>query len=167
MLKTTQIKSRVNAIAKELSNGADREGILKKYCKKFNIGARQIDNYIKKAKPIAEIQIQEDKETQKDAREEGTKEAIKSGLKTFLDVDAKLQEIIFSTYRLVRDPKDDLKRVIKVENTTSDQLKAIEIYYKRHGHYAPIKNAQTDSEGNDVEITFTSIKKEEALSKIK
>lgn len=65
-----------------------------------------------------------------------TSEVVKDSLKNILsqsEVDAKLCEIITNAFTLVRDGTSG--KVVKVENTTGDRLKAIDIYYKRFGHY--------------------------------
>ncbi len=85
MTKSPQIQSRINAIAKELANGVRREDIISKYCKKFQKGARQIDNYIEKAKPIATELSNKANKHIADAREAELKEAAKNGLKSKIE----------------------------------------------------------------------------------
>jgi len=68
-----------------------------------------------------------------DATEQSLIKATKQGLRDVIEIDLKIQEIIFKPHQLIRDGN----KVIKVENTTSDQLKAAELFYKRHGHFAP------------------------------
>lgn len=131
MNQSPQIQSRINAIAKELANGKDRDTIVSIYGKRWQTSARTVDRYIKKAKPIAkQLSLKADRAMEQTMVEEVT-EAAKKGLKAVIEIDTKLQEIIFKPYQLIRDGN----KVVKVENTTADQIRAIDIYYKRHGHY--------------------------------
>lgn len=67
-----------------------------------------------------------------------------------VEVDAALCQVITSKFSLVRDGQT--KRVVKVENTTSDRLKAIDMYYKRFGGYAPTKAEVTGKDGDPINL---------------
>ena len=136
MAKAVNIQARIDLIAKELANGLTREAILTKSCKKFQLSERQIDNYIKDATTKAETALKRKNEAVERATIEVITEATRNGLKSVLEVDARLQEIIFNSHKLIKNADG---KIAKVENTTADILKAMDIYYKRNGHYAPQK----------------------------
>lgn len=69
---------------------------------------------------------------------------LKAGLKSDIELDLRVQEIAFNKYQSVKDGH----KVVKIENTTQDQLKAIDMLYKRRGLYVT-KVANTDKDGND------------------
>lgn len=134
--QSAQTEARINQIAKELANGKERGELLIKLGKKWGMSKSSFDRFIKSAKPIAKRLSELRDKVVNDTITAETKEAAKNGLKSILEVDAKLQEIIFNEFILVRDAND---RIIKVENTTADKLKAMDLYFKRNGHYAPEK----------------------------
>jgi hypothetical protein len=132
-----QIQARINEIAKELANGGDTSIILQKFTKKYKLGKDAINKYIRQAKPIAqELRAIAEKAAAETIIEE-TKAATKIGLRSVMEYDNKLEKIIFRNHKLIRDPKT--KNVLRVDNTVRDQLMALNIYYKRHGHYSPEK----------------------------
>ncbi len=133
MIKSPQIQSRINTIAKELASGKERAEILRKYAKKWQVAERTIDRYLPKAKQIATSIAKRADKVAEDTMDAVVKEAVKNGLKSVIEIDLKVQEIIFKPYQLIRDGN----RIIKVENSTADQLRAADLYYRRHGHYAP------------------------------
>jgi predicted lipid-binding transport protein (Tim44 family) len=80
--KSTQIQSRISAIAKDLANGKERAELLRKYAKKWQIAERTIDRYITDAKNEAQTLRNLAKETANDTLVEEVKEAVRNGLKT-------------------------------------------------------------------------------------
>ncbi len=72
MAKSTSKKAKVSMIAKELSDGKERDYIVAKYGKKWQAGTRTIDRYIKEAQEEAE-DIQ--RETSAALRDESIQEA--------------------------------------------------------------------------------------------
>jgi hypothetical protein len=101
MKQSPQIQARINTIAKELASGKDRDEIVSKYCKKFHLSKRQVDNYIKSAKIIAGNLSEKANKAASDTFIEETIEAVKNGLKTKIErqmilqgeVDKILQEL--------------------------------------------------------------------------
>lgn len=104
---------------------------MSKYGNKWEISRTSIDRLIEKAKPIAtDISKRADK-TIADTRDAQLKDAAKNGLKSVIEIDLKLQKIIFDSFsRINKDGK-----FFNIENSASDQIRAIDIYYKRHGYY--------------------------------
>lgn len=153
MSRSANIQVRINAIAKELQNGISRDVIVSKYCKKFQLSARQIDNYIEKANQKArEAQIAKEA-AEADALYEHAKEAEKRRLLDKLEAQEILTKIALGEYELEKVflMKDGLKK-IKAKPDHSDVLKAIDSYKKMEGWDAPSKVAQTDSKGEDVPV---------------
>lgn len=60
-------------------------------------------------------------------------QAITAQLLTVADVDAKLSAIINGKPNIIRHP--ETSEVLMIDNTTKDKLRAIDIFYRRHGHY--------------------------------
>lgn len=72
------------------------------------------------------VATKEAKQGQSEANVKSNKKAVQNGLKLVTEIDMRLQNVIFND-----------------KNTTSDQLKAIDLYYKRNGHYAAEKKDLT------------------------
>lgn len=136
MSKSPQIQLRINTIAKEMANGKDRDAIMAIYVKKWQTSKRTIDRLIEKAKPIAKSLSSKADKAAEDTMIAEIKEAVKSGLKSVIEIDMKVQEIIFAK-----------------KNSTADQLRAVDLFYKRHGHFAPTRSALTDTDGKDIPVT--------------
>ena len=60
-------------------------------------------------------------------------QAVTAQLLTVAEVDAKLSAIINGKVNIIRHP--ETQEVLRVDNTTAEKLRAIDIYYRRHGHY--------------------------------
>lgn len=133
--QSLQIAARIKVIAEQIASGKT-DGLVEKFGKKWNLKKTSINNYIRLAKPEAKRLSELKDKVVNDTITAEIKEAAKNGLKSLLEVDAKLQEIIFNEFILVQDENG---RIIKVENTTADKLKAMDLYFKRNGHYAPEK----------------------------
>jgi hypothetical protein len=145
MSVSPNIETRINTIARELSNGKDRAYILGKYGKKWGKSKTTIDRWIHIAKDRAgELAKLKDKAAN-DGMIEETKEAVKRGLKSVHDVDLAIQDIIFSKPTFVKNGKT----ILRVEHTVAEKLRAAMVYYKRHGYIG-----KDDGEDLDVEITI-------------
>lgn len=145
--KSTQLQSRISAVAKDLANGKERAEILRKYAKKWQIAERTIDRYITNAKNEAEKLRKLAETAAADTLVQETIEAVKTGLKTKQErllilqgqVDAILEDL--SDPRLKPTDKAYLRKTLK---DIQAEISKIE------GDYAPVKQANTDSQGNDI-----------------
>lgn len=149
-MPSPQIQARINEIAKELARGADTSVILPKFTKKYNLGRDAINKYIKMAKPLAQELRDLAEKAAKDTIVTETVDETKKGLRSVMEYDTKLEKIIFRNHKIIRDPKNK-GNVLKVDNVVRDQLMAINIYYKRHGYYAPEKQ-EVSVEGSFLEF---------------
>lgn len=137
---TTGNEARISAVAIELANGKTRADILAKYGESWQISPRSLDRVIAQAKKKAATIIETAEKKIQEETIEVIKEAAVNGLRSALEVDLEIQNIIFNKHILVRTPdKTDTNgrviekgRVVKVDNTTADRLKAAQLYYRRH-----------------------------------
>lgn len=156
-MSSPQIQARVTEIAKELARGVDTSVILPKFTKKYNLGRDAINKYIKMAKPIAQELRDLAEKAAEDTIVTETVEATRKGLRSVMEYDTKLEKIIFRNHKIIRDPKNK-DNVLKVDNVVRDQLMAINIYYKRHGYYAPEKT-EVNFEGSFLDLLKKERKK--------
>lgn len=112
------ITARIKIIAKEMANGKDRAYILSKYAKLWGKSRTSLDRYMDRAKDLSKDIAKKQDKVLEDATLATMVDAAKNGLKSVLEVDLKLQKIIFDT-----------------KSRPADQVRAIDIYYKRHGYY--------------------------------
>lgn len=140
MSQFLQTEARIKAIANDLANGSTRAEILGKYGKLWETSRTSIDRYIGKAKILAETIRAKAEKIIEEQTVAVIADAAIQGLRSAIEVDLRVQEIIFNNHKLVRIP-DQLDesgkvitkgRVVKVDNTTADVLKAAQLYYRRH-----------------------------------
>jgi ATP-dependent Lon protease len=145
--KSTQLQSRISAVAKDLASGKERAEILRKYAKKWRIAERTIDRYLTNAKQEAEKLRKLAETAATDTLVQETIEAVKTGLKTKQErllilqgqVDAILEDL--KDERLKPTDRAYLRKTLK---DIQAEISKIE------GDYAPIKQANTDKDGNDL-----------------
>jgi ATP-dependent Lon protease len=145
--KSTQLQSRISAVAKDLANGKERAEILRKYAKKWQIAERTIDRYITNAKNEAEKLRKLAEQTAADTLVQETIEAVKTGLKTKQERLLILQGQVDAILTDLKDEKLKATEKAYLRKTLKDIQAEIS---KIEGDYAPEKKALTDSQGNDI-----------------
>lgn len=156
MAKAANIQARILEIKKELIKGISREDIVSKYCKKFQLSVRQIDNYIEKAnQSLKDAQQAKEKAINDEVVRQGV-EAAKNGLKSKYERAVMLQvqaneceeELKEGTTTFVNDEGDLVSRKLtviekvqlrKVLRELNSELSKIE------GDYAAIKQEHSGS----------------------
>lgn len=135
MPQSPQITSRIEAIAQDLLAGLERKDISGKYEELWGVSAKTIDRYISQAKDRV-IHLNEIGAiaAQKTVEENAVKRT-KNAIKTVEDVDARLSKVIFGKAKLIKSGKGVDAVIVKVENTVSDVIKAIDVYYRRNNYY--------------------------------
>lgn len=163
MPQSPQINVRINEIAKELANGVRREDIITKYCKKFQKGARQVDNYIELAKPIAIELSKRANKAAEDIMLSEVGEAVKKGLKSKFERIMILQdEIDKCLHELYGEGVDNYadfggsRKNVKKQLTVFEKVKLRQTINmlqseisKIEGDYAPEKGILTHRFGKD------------------
>ncbi len=154
MSRSANIQVRINAIAKELQNGISRDVIVSKYCKKFQLSARQIDNYIEKANQKAmEAQIAKES-AEADALYEHAKEAEKRRLLTRDEKREVLAKIVLGELLVdkIIVTREGIKS-IKAKPDHNDIMKAIDLDARMEGDYAATKSDLTTN-GKSLNTSF-------------
>lgn len=154
MSRSANIQVRINAIAKELQNGISRDVIVSKYCKKFQLSARQIDNYIEKANQKArEAQIAKEA-AEADALYEHAKEAEKRRLLTRDEKREVLAKIVLGELLVdkIIVTREGIKS-IKAKPDHNDIMKAIDLDARMEGDYASEKKDLTTN-GKSLNTSF-------------
>ena len=134
--KTPKISRKVIEIADFMYKHPDKKtsDVISVFCGKFRKTGRTIETYIKQAREYNKSRIQK----QEKAKEEIlVSQAVEDVKKAILTRDESLE--ILSN--IAKDSKRD-----------GDRTRAITVLAEFQGYYAPVKNAQTDSQGNDIQI---------------
>ena len=159
MSESPQIDIRVQTIAADLLAGQHRDAIVSTRGKEWQCSARTIDRYIAKAKKIAESTLDAAAKKIQDQTSTVVADAVVDGLRSSLDVDLRVQEIIFGSHKLIRIP-DQLDasgkvvvkgRVVGIDNRSTDVLKAATLYYRRNN----LLGAKADLTKKKVKIVIT------------
>ena len=106
-MQSPQIESRINEVAGELANGKDRDEILRKFAKKWQISPRSIDRYLKPAKVIAKNMAKLKDNVINGTIIDETEKAVRAGLKSDLELEMILCQIASGNVRIVEWSKGE------------------------------------------------------------
>ncbi|GEO08743.1 hypothetical protein [Segetibacter aerophilus] len=146
--KVSSKQKRVADITEMLASGMERKEILRKVSKTCKVSSRTIDNEIKEAKEILKKRQLEAEEIRLRVRTKMTEDAVKEGLKSDLELELILSQIACANVEV----EDWVKGEVVMRSVSPmESIAAIDKIFKKRGSYAPIKQANTDKSGNDVE----------------
>lgn len=147
----------IDAIIREIEQGATRSKVIAKYCKKFQRSARTIDTYwksaneqhIAKQRVIKEELVKIDKTAAIESRK---KEIMTTEERKKYLTDLILGKVTIPYKEVKWNPKTKKFTTIKFVELASHtaRISAISELNKMEGDYAPTKVAQTDSKGDDL-----------------
>lgn len=137
----------IELCANLLFSGNNRKQILQELAKVGNISSSTVDKWLKEARVIAEARQAEAEETRIRETDALTVEALKSGLKSDLELEVFLCQLVMGDVFI----EDIIKGTTVLRGVSPlERIKATELIYKKRGSCAPAKVAQTDKDGNDV-----------------
>jgi dsDNA-binding SOS-regulon protein len=153
----------LDLIANMLSDGKERSEILQTVIKDYKASEGTIDKWIKQAKIIVSERRQQAEAIRIRETESVIKEAVKSGLKSNLEIEQRLLQIGWAQIDVeeTTDNPDFGVTIFRRKPSPAEQRSALAEVLKMRGAYAPSKVAQTDTKGNDVQqIDYSKISQE-------
>lgn len=139
--------ARIEFILTHLRKGGQRKDILQLFAKNYKTSTKTFDNLLKKAKERIEDENKA-KESQRQANiGEELKAEIQAEIASEIEIDLVLSKFIMGGATVEEFIKGEA--VIR-GISPMEVIAAADKLYKRRGSYAPVKQAQTDSKGNDV-----------------
>lgn len=163
--KSPQIRARVNEVVKDLEKGKNRAELIPKYAKKWGIAETTIDRYLQDARGILKDRQKLAKKVADETLATETKKAVVEGVKTKTErililqeqADAIIAELNANqtpSYFTINGRVQKVMKEISVTERAGMRKVLRELMAeisKIEGDYAPIKNANTDKNGNDIE----------------
>lgn len=130
-----------------LSEGKTRAEIVQHLTTNYKISAGGVDKWIKAARPIILARQEEAEQVRIKATAEAIEDSLKSGLKSDLEIEVILCQIITDNVQV-----EEWVYGNKILRGVSpgEIIAAAQTIFKKRGSNAPIKTAQTDSKGNDL-----------------
>lgn len=130
-----------------LSEGKTRADILQQITTNYKISAGAVDKWIKAARPVVLARQQEAEQVRIKATAEAIEDSLKSGLKSDLEIEVILCQIITDNVQV-----EEWVYGNKILRGVSpgEIIAAAQTIFKKRGSNAPIKTAQTDVKGNDI-----------------
>lgn len=140
--------------------------IMRVFAEKCGKSPKTIERWVKKAKICNKSRIETQEKAKSEILVESAKESIKSGIGTKDDL-LKIYWDVINDYRDILSGRKKVKKIgdFIIMPTITDIKNAGAEISKIQGYYAPTKNAQTDSQGNDLEVPLTPQKRAEILQK--
>lgn len=139
---------RIEQMKDMLRLGMDRGAILEELSKTYKVSRATMDNELKVAREAIGSEMAAKEEIRQTNLSEQLKSEINASIKSDLELDLILSEIAIAGVTVEEYVKGE---AVTRGVTPFEQIAAIDKLYKRRGSYAPLKQAQTDTEGNDVE----------------
>ena len=141
-----------------VSGNATKE-IVRILGEKYGISKSAIEKWIAVARPLAETRQKEAELLRLRLTEEVVVDALKSGLKSDLELEVFLCQLALGNFQTEEIVEGEL--ILRDVNPT-ERIRAIDLVFKKRGAYIT-KVAQTDSEGNDIERMMDKLTPEEML----
>ena len=137
---------RIDIMKERLRHGFDRAAILEELGKTWKISRATMDNELKIAREAIKVEQDAKEKILQDNLSEQLKSEINASIASDLELDLILSQIASGNLQVEEWVRGDviLRNVVPME-----QIAAIDKLYKRRGSYAPLKQAQTDKDGND------------------
>jgi hypothetical protein len=171
MKQSLQTKSRVDAIVVELAAGKEREDIMAMYREKWQTSVRTFDRLLAAGrKAFAEMNELANREAQslisESAREmyataiRKKEERIMNLQRQIDDLQARLDVNQDVTYYVIKGRVQKVTTVMRATDRATLQKAIVMIeteLSKIQGHYAPVKNAFTDPNGEETKMPVTLI----------
>lgn len=168
-MRKAQTETRINLLVDELEAGRERAEIYKRYGKKWDLTIKGLDPVLKKARQRASERLQARNAITDKVRAEEIEASARASIVGHLEVDVILSRILNGTYETeeVVPTKEGFK-IVKRKPTQQTIIRALDIFYRRFGHYPPIVNKHTILPGDEVKefsMTFTTINSKDDLKK--
>lgn len=149
----------IDAIIKEIDNGADRKAVVAKFCKKLQKSARTVDTYWKDAKKQHLERLNKASKAADDiylaTKTKAAIEAVMSRQER-LELLTKIAKGEFEneTKKPAWNNQKKVFEIVTVREKADHNgvMKAIAEMNKMEGDYAPDKVAHTDTKGNDIPL---------------
>lgn len=125
---------RINEVAAAIVAGKKKAEIMATFGVDWRISSRTMDRIIAKAKIKAENILTTAQKTIERTVEKQAEIAAINGLRSAMEVDMRVQDIIFAQAKVIRAPGTDGKpgNVVGIDNRVSDVLRAAKLYYQRN-----------------------------------
>ncbi len=138
---------RIEQMKEMLRQGLDRKDILKELHKTSNVCDNTIDRELKEAREVIQIEMEAKEAARQAELSEQLKNEINASIKADLELDLILSEIASGGCQVEEFVKGEaiIRNVQPME-----QIAAIDKLFKRRGSYAPLKQANTNKDGEDV-----------------
>lgn len=168
-MRKAQTETRINLLVEELEAGRERAEIFRKYGRKWDLTIKGLDPILKKARQRASDRLQARNTITDKVRAEEIEASARASIVGHLEVDGILSQILNGTYETEEIvPTKDGFKVVRRKPTQVTIIRALDIFYRRFGHYPPIKNQHTVEPGAEVKefsMTFTTINSKDDLKK--
>ena len=154
---------RIEQMKDMLRLGMDRAAILQELSKTCKLSDRTLDAELKVARQAIGNEMAAKEEIRQTNLSEQLKTEINASIKSDLELDLILSEIAIGGVTVEEYVKGE---AVTRGVTPFEQIAAIDKLYKRRGSYAPLKQAQTDSSGQDVKTELSDSQFDKLVSKI-
>ena len=144
---------RIEIMKERLRLGYDRAVIFQELSETCKLSDRTLDNELKEAREAIRLEMEAKEAVRQAELSEQLKSEINASIKADLELDLILSEIASGGCQVEEFVKGEaiIRNVQPME-----QIAAIDKLFKRRGSYAPLKQANTDTKGNDV-IPITKV----------
>lgn len=154
---------RIDRMKELLRLGLDRKDIFQELSKTFKGTERTLDNELKEARECVRLEMLAKEELRLTNLSEQVKSEINASIKSDLELDLILSEIATAGVTVEEYIKGE---AVTRGATPFEQIAAIDKLYKRRGSYAPLKQAQTTTDGQDISPTLSDTQLEKLLTAI-
>jgi len=143
---------RIEQMKEMLRAGLDRAIIFQKLSETCKLSERTLDNELKEAREAIRLEM-EGKEGIRQAKlSEQLKNEINASIKSDLELDLILSQLAAGECQV----EEYVKGVAVIRNISPlEQISAIDKLFKRRGSYAPLKQAQTNTAGEDAKTELS------------
>lgn len=152
---------RIERMKELLRLGLDRKDIFQELSKTYKGTERTMDNELKEARECVRLEMVAKEELRLTNLSEQVKFEINATIKSDLELDLILSQIACAN---IKTEQYISGLVITKGVTPFEQIAAIDKLYKRRGSYAPLKQAATNSAGEDAKTELSDSQLEKLLN---
>lgn len=167
-MRKAQTETRINLLVEELEAGRERAEIFRKYGRKWDLTIKGLDPILKKARQRASDRLQARNTITDKVRAEEIEASARASIVGHLEVDGILSQILSGKYETEEIvPTKDGFKVVKRKPTQQTMIRALDIFYRRFGHYPPTINKIIPGEANvsEFSMTYKTINSKDDLKK--
>jgi len=135
-----EVQLKISELATRLENGADVSALMLEYMPKWNISERTMNRYMALAKDVVSGMLKRREAALEAMRGEVIMREAEEGLKSTLELEAKLCAIIDGLIDMekVTSNKEGVERTTKRKPSIKEIIDAIDILLKLRGMYRPV-----------------------------